>query len=784
MTTGNKNLFTRTEVIGKGKFGVVYKGHHKKTKETVAIKVLDLDTDQDEVTDVQREIQFLSELKSVPNVTHYYESFLINTKLWIIMDYCEGGSVRTLLRSGVFEEKYISVLLRELLSGLLAVHNMGVIHRDLKSANVLISKEGNVRLCDFGVASQLTCNAYKRTTMAGTAYWMAPEVIREGDAYNFKADIWSLGITLFEIATGNPPYCDKDSMWAMQLISKLKPPRLEGREYSPILKECIALCLDENPEERPNADELSKCRLVKTYKNLPTSILKEVITHYLLWRDRHLSRESLSQTGVEEVFENGKEDDQEKDHLQVKWDFDSLSSREYIKDNNIDISEVEGMEDQSDDETDHNAIYDDNNAQSTIQMQKYERNYDNTHNLGERTTADADKTGRNSSSDNVPRSLLLLFEDSPDHSGSGNNEPHQNFELPQRHVNEERPTESPTIEIPDVDDFETYVLNKEMRQASTHLQKPAFEKPPALMHSQSAFGKLEMAASIQDPNNNPKKGLNGNLAEISEPLYRQSLKNSFGIAKASGNDLTANENLQSSESLLNAKTSPSKIMKPLQSNSNPLLQPINGKLQNESGQKNTEDSKVSAGESTPQQSSWQQSQNNASLGKPKKGRLGLRIHMPSPHTIRSASLSKEFDTPDKDINQFGISASQIGKQTTTMTPLTEKENNYFNPSDSTNEYDGQNNQSFSSAQPSTQNQLHGDIQPQTIQNTSTNPSKSILTSHSPSFAGKTIATKFPTIPSINNDLFLDSTPKQKLAGDLKNLIKLFDQGLEALEDVL
>ena len=783
MTTGDKNLFTRTEVIGKGKFGVVYKGHHKRTKETVAIKVLDLDTDQDEVIDVQREIQFLSELKNVPNVTHYYESFLINTKLWIIMDYCEGGSVRTLLRAGVFEEKYISVLLRELLSGLLAVHSMGVIHRDLKSANVLISKEGNVRLCDFGVASQLTCNAYKRTTMAGTTYWMAPEVIREGDGYNFKADIWSLGITLFEIATGNPPYSDKDSMWAMQLISRLKPPRLEGREYSPILKECIALCLDENPEERPSADELSKCRLVKTYKNLPTSILKEVITHYLLWRDRHLSRDSFSQTGVEEVLESGKEDDQEKDHLQVKWDFDSLSSREYIEDNNIDISEVQKMEDY-DDHTDHNVIYDDNNAHSTIQMQKHKVNHDSTHTLGEKDKTDVNDTKQDRSSDKVPKSLQLLFEDSPDLSISGNNEAHQNFELPQRKVIDERPAESPTIEIPDVDDFETYVLNKETKQASMQLQKPHFNKPPALMHSQSASGKLEMAASIEDLNNNPKKGLNGTLAEIPEQLYQQSQNNSFSIGKTNGSDLTTNENLQFTSSLPNVKTSPSKIMKPLQSNSNPLLQPINGKLQTESSQKSTEDSKGSPGLGGPQQQTWQQSQNNVPLGKSKKGRLGLRIHMPSPHTIRSTSISKAFDTPDEDINQFGISASQIGKQTTTMTPLTEKENNYFNPSDSANEQDGQNNQRLGSAQANAQNSSQGNVQPQTIQNTSTNHSKSVLTSHSPSFAGKTIATKFPSIPSINNDLFLDLTPKQKLVGDLKNLIKLFDQGLEALEDVL
>ena len=105
---------------------------------------------------------------------------------------------------------------------------------------------------------------------------MAPEVIRTGDTYNSKADIWSLGITIYEIATGNPPYCDKDASWAMQLISKLTPPRLEGREFSQALKECIALCLDENPEERPSADDLMKCKLVKIYKIILHQYLKKL----------------------------------------------------------------------------------------------------------------------------------------------------------------------------------------------------------------------------------------------------------------------------------------------------------------------------------------------------------------------------------------------------------------------------------------------------------------------------------------------------------------------------
>ena len=131
-------LFRRTEVIGRGKFGIVYKGYNIKTKQIYAIKVLNLDSDSDEVEDVQREIQFLSSLKQMPNITRYYGSYLQNTSLWIIMEYCAGGSLRSLLRPGRIEEKYLGVILREILVALSFIHKDNIIHRDIKAANVLI----------------------------------------------------------------------------------------------------------------------------------------------------------------------------------------------------------------------------------------------------------------------------------------------------------------------------------------------------------------------------------------------------------------------------------------------------------------------------------------------------------------------------------------------------------------------------------------------------------------------------------------------------------------------
>ena len=379
-------LFRRTEVIGRGKFGIVYKGYNIKTKQIYAIKVLNLDSDSDEVEDVQREIQFLSSLKQMPNITRYYGSYLQNTSLWIIMEYCAGGSLRSLLRPGRIEEKYLGVILREILVALSFIHKDNIIHRDIKAANVLISNDGSVKLCDFGVAAQLNQASNRRQTMAGTPYWMAPEVIMEGVYYDTKADIWSLGITAYEMATGNPPYCEIEALRVMQLITKSKPPRLEGKSYSASLKEFIALCLDEDATERPSADDLLKSKFIRAHRITPTSVLKELITRYLLFRDK-TKRDSMNVVEVNDgpggvAEETGKSGhsahtshgdvhkshanstevsgshsdgsgtvhgsgsgsggDEEEGEIDVKWDFDSLSSADYIVENNINIDNIAG----------------------------------------------------------------------------------------------------------------------------------------------------------------------------------------------------------------------------------------------------------------------------------------------------------------------------------------------------------------------------------------------------------------------------------------------------------
>ncbi|KAL6452320.1 KIC1 Serine/threonine-protein kinase KIC1 [Candida maltosa Xu316] len=807
------SLYKRTEVIGRGKFGVVYKAINKQTKQIVAIKVLNLDTDEDELVDVQQEIQFLTELKNVPNITHYYGSILNDTKLWIIMDYCAGGSLRTLLKAGVFEERYIGIVVRELLVTLSAVHKLGVIHRDLKAANVLISKEGNVQLCDFGVATKLTSNSSKRTTMAGTPYWMAPEVIRTGDSYNSKADIWSLGITIYEIATGNPPYCDKDASWAMQLILKSTPPRLEGREFSSALKECIALCLDENPEERPCADELMKCKLMKMYKNYPNVILKEVISRYLLWRDKNSSRDSVfinledeQEDSVDEFVDKNldyyHQDNSSNHQIQVKWDFDSLSSREYIMENDIDLDKVDQEYNNYDTDGNNN----NNNNYSTLPTLKapsFGRNQStlamNNHNNIHHNNS---STNLNKSNSEVPKSLQMLFEDTTEEDDS----------LPAPTItNLSDRMESPTIEIPDMDSL------SQLPSSNMNSSHPPLNKPPTLYHSQSASASLESRFSSLNtsPNENSgrprKKTISNTLgsstlnAQLQQGPHTPPYSNPAVIR-------TPSPKPPPNAGLINATTmsktgSPSK-MKALQSNSNPLLQPINMKSENF-----IPTSSTSAAMAPPQLINQQSMPNiptsstlaSAANLKNKRTKPGF-IQMPTPSTTLNNLSALTNENPDNEnVNQFGINPAQAAAMQVSMTPVTEKDPPLFFPTVNNDESNGDK----TLVKEATTNRAHQNSlssQKKSLGNSSSHNLSGLATS---STAGNSSSTNvflmkgnttapnlmvnnaasstnngFPIIPSINNELFMDSINKQKLVNELDVMIKLFNQGLEVLEENL
>lgn len=249
-------IYKNMKKIGEGAAGEVFEATHTKTGLKVAIKKMEINNEN--VKLLATEISIMKSSKH-PNVVDYIESYIVDEKMWVMMEYMGGGCLTDVLECFddiQMNEAQIAFVTRETLQSLAYVHAHHRIHRDIKSDNILLSIDGAVKLADFGYAAQLTKSFLKRNTVVGTPYWMAPELIR-GHDYGTKVDIWSLGIMLIEMAEGEPPYMEYPPLRALFLITtKGIPPLKDQNKWSRDFHDFLQKCLDVKVQTRPEAAEL------------------------------------------------------------------------------------------------------------------------------------------------------------------------------------------------------------------------------------------------------------------------------------------------------------------------------------------------------------------------------------------------------------------------------------------------------------------------------------------------------------------------------------------------
>jgi len=300
--------FDLIELVGQGNYGRVYKAIHKKTGKIYSAKIAYIEK-ANEIESFKKEINILSQCNN-QYIVHYYGSYIKGHQIWIILEFCDGGSLYELIKilPRNLNEEEIASLIYMILKGLIFLHENKKIHRDVKSENILLTHEGIAKLADFGVSTQLMHSFSKKITKIGTPFYMSPEVIMQ-NKYDYKCDIWSLGITSIEMAEGEPPFSKVKGYWVLKKIITHPPKGLKNKEkWSKEFNDFIEKCLIYEPEKRPSAKELLDHPFIIKY-NRGNKLIAELINNSMddleFYRKKILeSDESEEEDKITEFIKN------------------------------------------------------------------------------------------------------------------------------------------------------------------------------------------------------------------------------------------------------------------------------------------------------------------------------------------------------------------------------------------------------------------------------------------------------------------------------------------------
>ncbi|KAL7384162.1 hypothetical protein ABVT39_025437 [Epinephelus coioides] len=288
--------------LGDGAFGKVYKAQNKQNGTLAAAKVIDTKT-EDELEDYMVEIDILASCNH-HHIVKLLDAFYFEGKLWILIEFCAGGAVDAIMLEleRPLTEPQIRVVCRQTLEALSYLHENKIIHRDLKAGNILLSLDGEVKLADFGVSAKNTKTLQRRDSFIGTPYWMAPEVVMcetsKDRPYDYKADIWSLGVTLIELAQIEPPNHEMNPMRVLLKIAKSEPPTLmHPSRWSPEFNDFLRKALDKNVDNRWGTLQLLQHPFVTSVTD--SRPLRELIAE--------------AKAEVTEEIEDSKEEDEEEE---------------------------------------------------------------------------------------------------------------------------------------------------------------------------------------------------------------------------------------------------------------------------------------------------------------------------------------------------------------------------------------------------------------------------------------------------------------------------------------